>query len=126
MAKTNYQSVDEYHSTLPPDVAHRLQQVRYVIHRIVPEVEETISYQIPCFRYKGYLIYYAAFPNHITLSHPFSAAFLQHFQAQLAGYKVSKAAIQLPHKQTLPIGFIEEVIRFRKEENDTNPIKKKK
>ncbi len=126
MAKTNYQSVDEYHSTLPPDVATRMQQVRDVIHTIVPEVEETISYQIPCFRYKGYLLYYAAFPNHITLSHPFSAAFLQHFQAQLASYKVSKAAIQLPHTQPLPIGFIEEVIRFRKDENDANPAKTKK
>ena len=126
MAKTNYQSIDEYHNAFSPEVALRLQQVRNIIHDIVPEVEETISYQIPCFKYKGYLIYYAAFPNHITLSHPFSPAFLQHFHAQLANYKLSKAALQLPIKDPLPVDFIKAIIQFRKQENESVPAKKKR
>lgn len=124
MAKTDYKSIDEYHSAYP-DAVPRMQQVRDIIHQVVPDVEEAISYQIPCFKYKGYLIYYAAFPNHISISHPFSAALLEHFKDELKNYKVSKSVIQIPNTQELPVGFIKELIKFRKAENEANPSKKK-
>lgn len=92
--------------------------IRNLIHEVVPEVEETISYQIPCFKYKGYLIYYCAFPKHITVSSPWSEAFLQHFEADLKNYKVSKSVIQLPNKDLLPLDLIRQVIAFRKKENE--------
>ena len=63
MAKTNFQTIDDYHRTFSGEHLKRMQRIRKIIHDIVPEAEETISYQIPCFKYKGYLIYYCAFPN---------------------------------------------------------------
>jgi uncharacterized protein YdhG (YjbR/CyaY superfamily) len=118
MAKTDFKTIAEYHATFEGDTLERMQQIRDLIHRLVPEVEETISYQIPCFKYKGYLIYYCAFPKHITISHVWSEAFLAHFGEDLKGYKVSKSAIQLPSKQPLPIELIERIIVFLKAENE--------
>ena len=76
MAKTDFKSIDQYHKMFSPELVRRMQQVRDIVHEIVPDVEETISYQIPCFKYNGYLIYYAAFAQHITLSHPYNKEFL--------------------------------------------------
>jgi uncharacterized protein YdhG (YjbR/CyaY superfamily) len=126
MAKTDYQSIDEYHSAFSPELQARMQSIRKLIHEVVPEVEETISYQIPCFKYQGYLIYYAAFPNHISLSNPFSQAFLQEFAQELKNYKVSKSVIQLPNKDELPLVLIKRMIAFRKKENDEEALKKRK
>jgi uncharacterized protein YdhG (YjbR/CyaY superfamily) len=126
MAKTDYQNIDQYHSAFPAETVARMQTIRELIHEIVPDVEETISYQIPCFKYKGYLIYYAAFSGHITLSNPFSAALLERFKDELKNYKVSKAAIQLPLKDELPLEFIRELIAFRKAENEAVTEKKKR
>lgn len=94
-----------------------MKTIRQIIHAVVPDVEETISYQIPCFKHNGYLIYYCAFPKHLTISNPYSDAFWEHFKADLEGYKVSKAAIQLPHNKPLPEKLIKKIIEFRKKEN---------
>jgi uncharacterized protein YdhG (YjbR/CyaY superfamily) len=126
MAKTNYQTIDEYHRTFSGETLDRLQTIRKIIKEVVPDSEECISYQIPCFKYSGYLLYYCAFQKHITLSNPFSEAFWAHFKADLEGYKTSKAAIQFPTVQPLPEKLIKEIVSFRKKENEEKAKSKKK
>ena len=121
MAKTDFKSIDEYHKTFSPELVQRMQQIRDVVHKVVPDVEETISYQIPCFKYNGYLIYYAAFSAHISLSHPYSKEFLENFANDLKGLKVSKSAIQFPNDKPLPLDLISRMIEFRKKENRSKP-----
>ena len=117
MAKTDYQNIDEYHATFPADVQERLQAIRDIILQVAPESTEVISYQIPAFKLgKKFLIYYAAFAKHLTLSSPWSAAFLQHFAPQLQGMKVSKSVIQFPLDQPLPLDFIRDIVAFGKDE----------
>ncbi|MDG3581162.1 MULTISPECIES: iron chaperone [Galbibacter] len=118
MAKTNYQTIDEYHSTFTGDVLKRMQRIRELVHKVAPEAKEVISYQIPAFKIddKYYLIYYCAFKNHLTLSSPWSEAILKKFEADLKGMKVSKSAIQFPHNMELPLDLIERILRFRKTE----------
>lgn len=118
MAKTDYQSIDKYHAAFTGEALSRMQTIRKIIKEVAPEAEEIISYQIPCFKYKGYLIYYCAFPNHVSLSHPFSEAFWEHFKDDLQGYKTSKSVIQIPTKQPLPEQLIERIVTFRKRENE--------
>lgn len=118
MAKTDFKSIDEYHQAFPSDVQERMQAIRNIVHKIVPEAEEVISYQIPCFKYKGYLLYYSAYAKHISLSYPFSEALLKKFEKELKGYKVSKSAIQLPSNEPLPLDLIKGIVTFRKKENE--------
>ena len=123
MAKTNFQTIDEYHTMFSGDTLKRMESIRKIIHEEVPEVEECISYQIPCFKFLGYLIYYSAFSNHISLSTPYSDAFWEYFKFELDGYKTSKSVIQFPNDQRLPEELIRKIIVYRKSENET---KKKK
>ena len=125
MAKTDFKSIDQYHKAFPPEVAERMQQIRNVVHKVVHDAEETISYQIPCFKYNGYLIYYSAYTNHISLSNPYSKEFLEEFAEDLKGYKVSKSAIQFPNNKPLPLDLISRMIEFRRKENSA-VVKKKK
>lgn len=125
MAKTDFKSIDEYHKIFSPELVGRMQQIRDIVHKVVPEVEEAISYQIPCFKYKGYLIYYSGYQNHISLSHPFSKEFLNEFARELKEYKVSKSAIQFPNNSPLPVDLIRRMIEFRKKENEAADKKKK-
>ena len=118
MAKTDYRTIDEYHNAYTEEAMERMQSIRDIVHKVVPGVEEVISYQIPCFKYKGYLIYYSAYAKHISLSYPYTPAFLKEFEEELKAYKVSKSAIQFPNDQKLPITLIKKMIIFRKREND--------
>jgi uncharacterized protein YdhG (YjbR/CyaY superfamily) len=126
MAKTDYKSIDEYHKAFPKEIQEKMQSIREVVHKAVPKVEEAISYQIPCFKYKGFLIYYSAYANHLSLSYPFSQAFLKNFEKELKGRKVSKSAIQFPHDEELPLSVIKKMVEFRKKENEAAELAKKK
>lgn len=118
MAKTDYKTINEYHDVFPVDLQDRMQSIREVIRKVVPDVEEVISYQIPCFKYKGYLIYYSAYAKHISLSYPYSDALRKKFEKELSRYKVSKSAIQFPNSEALPLDFIKGIVEFRKKENE--------
>jgi uncharacterized protein YdhG (YjbR/CyaY superfamily) len=126
MAKTNYQKIDEYHQAFSGEALERLQTIRKIVKDAVPEAEECISYQIPCFKYRGYLIYYCAFPNHVSISNPFSEAFWTHFKTELQGYKTSKSVIQFPMNKALPEKLIKDIVAFRKKENEERETPTKK
>jgi uncharacterized protein YdhG (YjbR/CyaY superfamily) len=49
----NFQSVDDYIATFPPDVQTVLQAVRDTIHAAAPGATESISYQIATFSLGG-------------------------------------------------------------------------
>jgi len=125
MVKTNYQTIDEYHQTFGGEALTRMRLVREIVHEMVPDAEEHISYQIPCFKYNGYLLYYCAFPKHVSLSHPYSEAFWEHFKEDLVGYKTSKSVIQFPLDKPFPETLIREIVAFRKRENEENSKQRK-
>ena len=118
MAKTDYKTIDQYHAAFPAELQERMQSIREIIHKAVSGAEEGISYQIPCFRYKGYLIYYSAYAKHISLSSPWSEALLKAFEAELKELKVSRSAIQFPNDKPLPSDLIKRIVVFRKKENE--------
>ncbi len=117
MAKTDFKNINEYHSTFSGEPLKRMELIRELIHQIVPDAEEVISYQIPAFKLGGkFLIYYAAFPKHISLSHPWSELLLKEFETELKNYKVSKSVIQIPNENDFPVEFVKRLIAFRKKE----------
>jgi uncharacterized protein YdhG (YjbR/CyaY superfamily) len=124
MTKTNFKTIDEYHNIFPGDVVERMETVRALVRRIVPDAEEVISYQIPAFKIgkKYYLIYYSAYPKHLSLSCPWSENLLREFETELSGLKVSRSAIQFPHDKPLSTDLIERILKFRKEEIDNDRV----
>jgi uncharacterized protein YdhG (YjbR/CyaY superfamily) len=120
MAKTDYQTIEENHIAFSGEALARMKQLRKLIKEIAPEAKELISYQIPAFKIadRAYLIYYCAFTKHISLSSPWSSAFLQAFASELLSYKVSKSVIQFPLNEAFPVDLIRRMIQFRKQEVD--------
>jgi uncharacterized protein YdhG (YjbR/CyaY superfamily) len=61
-------TVDEYVQALTPGQREQYERVRGIVKRAAPDAEETISYRIPTFKYRGkYLIYFAAYKNHMSV-----------------------------------------------------------
>lgn len=118
MAKTDFKSVDEYHDTFQGEKKTRLDAIRKTIREVAPDAEEVISYQIPAYKYLGFLIYYSAATHHISLSYPYSQALLEEFKTELAKYKMSKSALQLPDKDPLPLDLIGRIVSYRMKENE--------
>src|SRR5437867_12971180 len=56
-------SVDEYLESVPKEMRTAINKLRKTIKAAAPDAEEVISYNMPAFRQKGILVYYAAFKN---------------------------------------------------------------
>ena len=59
--------VDAYIAAAPAGVRGKLKELRVTIRKAAPAAEESISYRMLYYGYKGRLAYYAAFKNNIGL-----------------------------------------------------------
>ncbi|MGE5575071.1 MAG: iron chaperone [Ignavibacteria bacterium] len=113
--KKGFKTTDEYISSFPQNVQAVLQQVRQAIKEAAPQAQEVISYNMPAFKQKGILVWFAAFKNHIGFFPKVSA--MDAFKEQLAGYQTSKGTLRFPLDKPMPIGLIEEIVKFRVKED---------
>src|SRR4051794_7148712 len=113
-ASMKFKIVDEYISTFPASTRKILQEVRKTIHAAAPQVEDVISYNMPAVKFKGVLVYYAAYEKHIGF-YP-TASGIETFKNQLNDYKFSKGAIQFPIDEPMPLDLITKIVKFRLKE----------
>jgi uncharacterized protein YdhG (YjbR/CyaY superfamily) len=92
-----------------------LRKLRTVVKAAVPKAKEGISYRIPAFWYKGILVYFAAFKDHIGFF-PTSSG-ISAFQAELKNYRTSSGTVQFPLDKPMPVALIGKIVRFRVAEN---------
>lgn len=117
-SKKRYGDIDEYISTFPPDVRRILQQLRQAIKESAPEAEEVISYQMPAFKQRGILVWFAAFKDHIGFFP--KASGVAAFKNRLAGYEISKGTIRFSLTMPIPIDLIKEIVKFRAKEDEAS------
>ena len=104
--------VEEYIAAAPEPVRSRLKEMRAVIRSAVPaEAVEIISYQIPAFKTKKVLVWYAGFSKHCSLFP--TASVIEELRDELAGFTVSKGTIQFPTDKSLPTALIEKMVKAR-------------
>lgn len=106
MAKTDYQSVDQYLKQQPDAARKQLERVRRAIKKAVPRAEEAISYQIPAFKLDGRaLLYFAGWKEHYSL-YPATAGVVARFGKVLKGYLVSKGTLRFALSEPVPTQLI--------------------
>lgn len=111
-------TVDEYLAGVPEPARSTLQEVRAAIRSAAPPAAtETISYRIPAFRYKGVLMWFAAFSKHCSLFP--TASVIEKFKNELKGYTISKGTIQFPPDKPLPAALIKKMVKARMAEMES-------
>lgn len=110
-------NVDEYLARVSEPARSTLNKMRAVIRSVVPpEATEAISYGIPAFKYKGMLVWFAAFSKHCSLF-PGSSV-IEAFRKELKGYATSKGTIQFPVDKPLPATLVKKLVKARVAQNE--------
>jgi uncharacterized protein YdhG (YjbR/CyaY superfamily) len=117
------ETIKAYIDTFPPDVQKILQTIRRAIHEAAPEATEAISYQMPAFNYKGYLVYFARYKSYIGF-YPATAA-MDIFQKEVAPYKTSTGTLRFPLDKPMPLTLIKKIVKFRVQENSKKALTEK-
>ena len=111
----NFKTVDEYIASFPGNVQVILQELRRAIKEASPEAQEAISYRIPVFKLNGYLVWFAAFKDHIGF-YP-RASGIEAFRKKLSPYNVSKGTVRFSIDKPIPLDLVKEIVKFRVKEN---------
>ena len=105
-------TVEEYLAEVPEPARDMVEKMRALIRSVVPpEAAETISYRIPAIRYKGVLVWFAAFRDHCSLFP--TAAVIAEFKNELKGFSTSKGTIHFPLDKPLPAALIKKMVKAR-------------
>jgi uncharacterized protein YdhG (YjbR/CyaY superfamily) len=105
-------NVDEYLSRIPEPARSTLEKIRAAIRSAAPaEATETISYGIPAFKYKGVLVWFAAFSDHCSLFP--TGAVIEAFKNELKGFSTSKGTIHFPTDKPLPAALVKKMVKAR-------------
>ncbi len=108
-------TIDEYIAQCPEEVRPVLQKIRAVIKEAAPQALEKISYGMPGFYYNGNLVWFGLHKHHIGF-YPTGMG-IAAFKEKLAGYTLSKGAVQFPLDRPIPYELISEIVKFRVAEN---------
>ena len=110
-------NVDEYLAGVPEPARSTLNRIRAAIRSAVPpEATEAISYGMPMFKYKGSLLWFAAFSDHCSLFP--TASVIEAFKNELKDYHTSKGAIRFPVDKPLPAALVKKMVKARIAQNE--------
>lgn len=109
--------VTDYLEQLDDDNRRALERIRTLVHEIIPDVEETKSYGIPTYKYKGtYLVAFAKNKSFLSL-YPGSEVLETH-EAELKGFAHSKGTISFTPDTELSDAVLRAIITDRKRDID--------
>lgn len=115
--RNSARDVDEYLAAVPEEARATLEKLRKTIKAAAPKATETISYQIPTFKYQGPLVAFAAFPNHCSFF-PMSPSVMEAHREELEPYDNSKGTIRFPAGKPLPAALVKKLVKARIDENE--------
>ena len=111
-------NVDEYLASLPEPARSTFSKMRAaILSAVPPEAAETISYRIPAIKYKGVLVWFAAFSTHYSLFP--TARVIEAFKNELKGFSTSKGAIRFPMGKPIPTSLVKKLVRARVTQNES-------
>jgi uncharacterized protein YdhG (YjbR/CyaY superfamily) len=121
--KAPVKTVDTYLAALPPQARAALEKLRAVIKATAPQAEEYVGYGMPGYKYHGSLVYFAAFPNHLSFF-PASRSVAKTFLRELKPFATSGTTIHFSPEKPLPAALVKKIVKARMLENELRRKKK--
>ena len=109
-------TIDEYLSKVSPDRRVALEKLRDMIHAVLPDAEECISYSMPAFRFNGHVVAGFLSTSRGCSFFPFSGTTLDSVAAELSGYSRTKSALHFDPARGLPTLLVRKLLKARQAE----------
>jgi uncharacterized protein YdhG (YjbR/CyaY superfamily) len=116
--------VSGYIAAAPREARVMLRQLRALVKRLAPGVQEKIGYGMPAYKYLGKpLFYFGAFTQHVGV-YAMSGTFYRKYRKELAGYVVSAGTVRFPYGKPLPVSLLKKLITGRMKVTEAQVVKK--
>ncbi len=117
--------IDDYLAGVTAAQRKLLEEVRKEMHKLLPDCEEAISYNLPCFKVKGEVVGGFAATKSGASYYPFSGSTLQVLKKEFAEYSQTKGALHFSAEQPLSKKQIKLLVDTKLQQIAESQLKKK-
>ncbi|SNT28370.1 Uncharacterized conserved protein YdhG, YjbR/CyaY-like superfamily, DUF1801 family [Ekhidna lutea] len=110
-----YKDVDSYIASTEPVSHPILRELRDIILNTITDPNESISYNVPFYKFEGVHVGFAAFKNHATFG--IGADVLsdeRREELKKKGYQTGKETIQIKYTQEVPTEYLKLLLKEKK------------
>lgn len=105
--------IDDYLNKIESSKRKQLQRIRMLAKEMVPNAQETVSYNMPTLKYEGKaFLGFDAHADHIGI-YPYSGQVIPQLKDELRTYTMSKGAIRVPLDRPISKRLLKLVITCR-------------
>lgn len=108
-------NVSGYIAAANPKARSLLRALRTTIRTAVPQAVEKLSYGMPYYSYRGRLMYFAAFRDHVSVF--VMGVARKKYARELKRWQTGKATLRFPIGKPLPLGLIAKLARAQARAN---------
>lgn len=123
-AAKKFTDISEYIAAQVAEVQPKLHEIYTWVNELEPKAKPCISYNMPCFKHEGVLIYFAAFKKHYSIF--IRPAILQDFKSELSTYVMGKSAVQIPFDRSFPKEILKKILQLAVKRNEEKALSRKK
>lgn len=108
-------TIDEYFESTHATSEQKAEYARLqsMVRELAPEAEETVSYAMPAYKFKGQpLVYFGIFKDHMSYF-PASGSATAELGDKLAPWKTAKGTLQFTLDNPVPDDILRDMIRYR-------------
>lgn len=117
MVNMKSKEVDAYIANSPSAYQAHLKRIRSLLQELVPEAIEKISWGNPTYMYYGLLVQFATCKGYVGFY--LCENVMHHFEQRVQGYTTTKSAIHFSIDSPLDESLIEDMIRYRMQQNES-------
>lgn len=113
VGKTPSKDIDRYLMSIEPERRAILKELRKTIHKVVPGVEECLSYGMPAFKLEGKVICGFLATKKGCSYYPFSGSTLKTLRKELTRFEQTKSALHFSAVNRLPVSLVRKLVSAR-------------
>lgn len=118
MKASKAKTVDEFITESTALARPVLEQIRKTIQQAVPEVEETMGYGKPYYKYHGWMTGITLYTNHLGVEIWDGLSEKDREELKNLGYKTGSKNFQIQYNQTVPVELLTRLVKEQAKRNE--------
>ena len=117
MKASKAKTVDEFVTEATPDARPVIEQIRKIVKAAVPDVEETMGYGKPYYKYHGWMTGITLYTKHLGVEIWDGLSESDRAELESLGYKTGSKNFQIKYDQSVPKEVLTRLVKAQAKRN---------
>lgn len=122
MKASSAKTVDQFVVEAPVKARPVLEQIRKIVKLAVPDVEETMGYGKPYYKYHGWMTGVTLYTKHLGVEIWDGLSSSDREQLEALGYKTGSKNFQIKYDQEVPVKLLTRLVKAQAKRNEAKKI----